>query len=146
MIMTRREARESCLKVLFAFGYTPEKSLNEIALDYLRDFEGEEDAYSRALLEAMSVHGGEVDLLIEACAVGWAMNRISRISMAILRLAVCEMLYMPKVPTLVSINEAIELSKQYDDEKAYSFVNGVLNRAAKSEAVLSVVRDGAQNA
>jgi N utilization substance protein B len=60
------------------------------------------------------------------------MDRISPVSMAILRLGCYEMMFIPDIPTRVSINEAVELAKKYDDEKSYAFVNGVLNSFANS--------------
>ena len=62
---------------------------------------------------------------------GWRSDRVSPVSRAIIRLATYEMLYLTDVPGRVSINEAIELAKKYDDEKSYSFVNGVLNAVAQ---------------
>ena len=69
---------------------------------------------------------------IEECLVGWKKERVSFVAKAILKLSVYELMFMEDIPAKVSINEAIELSKQYDDEKAYVFINGVLNRAAES--------------
>ena len=71
-----------------------------------------------------------IDELISESAVGWKTERISPVSGAVIRLAVYEMMFMEDIPARVSINEGIELSKKYDDEKAYAFVNGVLNAAA----------------
>ena len=138
--MTRREAREAALCVLFAFGYTPDKSAEELIDEYKNELDGGADKYVRALISGVVREVAALDSLITECAVGWSLSRISRVSMAILRLACYEMLFMPDIPPRVSINEAIELSKKYDDEKAYSFINGVLNRASVSEAVLAVAR------
>ena len=138
--MTRREAREAALCVLFAFGYTPDKTADELIAEYTAELDGAADKYVRAAVAGVTAGAEELDALITECAVGWAISRISRVSMAILRLACYEMLYLPDIPPRVSINEAIELSKKYDDEKAYSFVNGVLNRASASDAVQAVAR------
>ncbi len=138
--MTRREAREAALCVLFAFGYTPDKTAEELIREYTGELDGGADKYVRAVVAGVVEQASVLDAMITECAVGWVLSRISRVSMAILRLACYEMLKMPDIPPRVSINEAIELSKKYDDEKAYSFVNGVLNRAAESEAVRAVLR------
>ena len=139
--MTRREARESALCVLFAMSYTPDKDSEELLSEYKADFDGAANGYVSAVCAGVAEHLPEIDAMIETAAVGWAMQRISRVSMAILRLACYEMLYMPDIPVRVSINEAIELSKSFDDERAYSFVNGVLNRVKDSDAVKLVARD-----
>ena len=65
---------------------------------------------------------------------GWKKERISPVSMAILMLGCYEIMFLSDIPSKVSINEAIELSKKYDDEKYYAFVNGVLNAVAKEYA------------
>ena len=72
-----------------------------------------------------------IEELWEKHTQGWRKERISPVSKAIIRLSSYEMMFMPDVPHRVSINEAVELSKKYDDEKAYSFVNGVLNGISK---------------
>lgn len=63
---------------------------------------------------------------------GWKISRISRVSLAILRLAVYEMLYLEEIPVSVSINEAVELSKKYTVQDDTSFINGVLGAVAKT--------------
>ena len=125
--MTRREAREAALCVLFAFGYTPDKTAEELIAQYTAELEGGADKYVRALVSGVTEQAAALDALITECAVGWALSRISRVSMAILRLACYEMLHMPDVPPRVSINEAIELCKKFDEESARAFVNGILN-------------------
>ena len=136
--MTRREAREAALSMLFALGYTPDKDAETLVAEYEGDFDGMTDPYVKTTVAGVLSKLTEIDAVISEAAVGWTMSRISRVSMAILRLACYEMLYLPEIPVRASINEAVELSKSYDDEKAYSFVNGVLNRVKDSEAVLAV--------
>ena len=62
---------------------------------------------------------------------GWKISRISKVSLAILRVAVYEMLYLDDIPVSVSINEAVELSKKYSIPDDTSFINGVLGAVAK---------------
>ena len=71
-----------------------------------------------------------IDECIEKSLVGWKSARLSVVSKAVIRLAVYELMFCADIPAKVSINEAIELSKKYDDEKAYMLVNGALNAAA----------------
>ncbi len=133
--MTRREARVAIVSTLFSYEYTPEKTAEELNADRIGVLGGKEDAYISDAIEGVLANLSEIDGLIERSAVGWALGRISRVSRAILRLACFEMLYRPDVPPLVSLDEAIELAKEFDDENAYTFVNGVLNRAMQSEEV-----------
>jgi len=75
----------------------------------------------------------QIDDVISSSVVGWKYSRISKISMALLRIAVYELMNPGEnVSPAVAINEAVELSKIYDDSKAYGFVNGVLGSVAKS--------------
>jgi len=76
-----------------------------------------------------------IDECIEKSLVGWKAARLSIVSKAVLRLAVYELMFLDDIPAKVSINEAIELSKKYDDEKAYMLVNGALNAAAEALGV-----------
>ena len=69
----------------------------------------------------------EIDKIIGEHAHGWRTDRLARVSRAVLRLAVYELVYENDIPSSVTINEAVELIKKYDDEKARPFVNGVLN-------------------
>ena len=133
--MSRREAREAIISLLFSREYTPDKTAGELESDRVRDFDGRGDAYISEALAGVIDNLSEIDALIASSSVGWSLARISRVSRQILRLACYEMLYRPEIPPLVSLDEAVELSKKYDEENANSFVNGVLNRAMQSEEV-----------
>ena len=133
--MTRREAREAIVSTLFSYEYTPEKTAEELNAERIGVLGGKEDLYISEAIEGVLANLSEIDGLIERSTVGWALGRISRVSRAILRLACYEMLYRPDIPPLVSLDEAVELAKKFDDENAYTFVNGVLNRAMQSEEV-----------
>lgn len=73
----------------------------------------------------------EIDGNIEKFSVGWKINRISKVALAVLRLAVCEILYFDDIPVGVSINEAVELCKKYAAKEDSSFVNGILGSLSK---------------
>ena len=129
--MNRKTARENAFILLFEGACKSDETAEEIfakAVEY-RAFEYDEyvknaffGAYENAQLIAET---------IEASLQGWKKERVSAVSTAIFRLATYEMAFMEDIPVKVSINEAIELSKKYDDEKAYTFVNGVLNAVAE---------------
>ena len=76
-----------------------------------------------------------IDMKIEENSKGWKLDRISKVSLAIMRICVYEMLFCDDIPFNVSINEAVELAKKFDYDKAPSFVNGVLNRIAEVEGL-----------
>lgn len=73
-----------------------------------------------------------IDEKIVGSLVNWKLDRISKVNLTILRLAVAEMMFVEDVPGSVAINEAVELTKKYSDEKSSSFVNGVLDKVLKS--------------
>ena len=70
----------------------------------------------------------EIDGLIKSNLSGWQIDRINKIDLAIIRLAVCELLYIKNVPHRVSINEAVELAKNFGTDESYQFINGILGR------------------
>ena len=73
----------------------------------------------------------EIDSLINENLVGWSAKRISKVSRAILRLAVCELLYSENMPVGVAINEAVEIAKKYATPDDASYINGVLGSFVK---------------
>ena len=89
--------------------------------------------YIRTLIALSRDRAGELDAMIERYARGWKTARISRTALAILRIALCEILYVEDVPPAVAINEAVELDKNYDDAETVAFVNGVLGGFMRGE-------------
>ena len=127
MALNRREARAAVFELLFETEFKSDEAREDIFALSLENREIEENAYIRATYFGVCEKKEELDELIGRHSNGWKTNRISRISRSILRLCAYEMLYCPDIPKNVSINEAIELCKTYDEEKAKSFINGVLN-------------------
>ncbi len=125
--MTRREAREELFNLLFETDFRGDESAVEIFATSEENREVAENEYIRRAYFAISEKKDEIDGLIGAHAHGWKTERLSRVSRAILRLGVYELLCEKDIPSSVTINEAVELVKKYDDEKARPFVNGVLN-------------------
>ena len=146
--MTRKTAREIAVELCFA------AAANEIGTDELLDeFFAEEHfqtlasenelfsecpderqmAYIRTLTSMSRERAAELDELIGRYARGWKSERISRTARAILRIALCEILYMDDIPAAVAINEAVELDKKYDEPETVAFVNGVLGGFMRGE-------------
>ncbi len=125
--MNRRLARETAFSVVFESKFQKEKSMAEIyeTAKIARGFE--DDSYVIAVTHGVGEHREELDNLIEKHSRGWKKNRISPVALSVMEVAVYEMLYCEDIPSLVSINEALELIKTYDEENARAFVNGVLN-------------------
>ena len=130
--MNRKTARENAFILLFEGASKNDETAQEIfeKATLCRDLECDE--YVKTVFFGVYSNERVIEECINECLVGWKKERISISSKAILRLAIYEMMFLDDIPTKVSINEAIELSKKYDDDKAYMFVNGVLNRAAEA--------------
>lgn len=130
--MTRKEAREEAFRLLFETEFRAEENPDAIYALSTDNREVAENAYIRAVYFGVREHLDEIDAIIANHSNGWKTTRITSVSRSAIRLCIYEMLYMEDIPAAVSINEAIELVKKYDDAKVRAFVNGVLN-GAKSE-------------
>lgn len=130
--MTRRELRENVFKILFRVDFHEEDGLQEQFDLYMEDIEGLEGvrnsdiSYISHKCKDIFSKISEIDEAINACAKGWKTTRMSKMDLAIIRLAVYEIKYEESIPDKVSINEAVELAKQYGTDDSASFVNGIL--------------------
>ena len=130
--MTRKEARQEAFHLLFETEFRTEASPDEIYALAREDREFADNAYVKAVYFGVREHLEEIDAVIARHSNGWKIGRITPVSRSAMRLCIYEMRYMDDIPTAVSINEAIELVKAFDDAKMRAFVNGVLN-GAKTE-------------
>ena len=128
----RRAAREAVLALLFETEYHEDEAPEAILL---RAAEARgidtKDRYIRKEYFGIMENLATIDALLGRHAKGWRTDRLSRVSRAILRLGTYELVFVEKIPAPVAINEAVELAKKYDDPKARSFINGVLNAIKK---------------
>ena len=129
--MNRKTARENAFLLLFELSSKDDETADEI-FEKATDIRGLEcDDYVKKVFFGVSENQRIIAEFIDKSIIGWKSSRLSTVSKAVLQLAIYEMIFMEDIPAKVSINEAIELSKKYDDDKAYSFVNGVLNAIAE---------------
>ena len=128
--MSRRKSREQAFALLFekSFNDLPVMDLSESAQDARETII---EPFALALAQGVEEKMAEIDARIDAFSYKWSRDRISRVSLAVLRLAVYEMLYDDDTPASVAINEAVELAKKYGGEEESSFVNGVLGGIAR---------------
>lgn len=146
--MSRTKAREIALHLIFEMGFQQfeDEKLNDrldesimasisgdIAL-YAGKLSEQQTQYIRAVVKGVASRLDELDETVERYAKGWKLSRLSRMTIAVLRLAIYEMRYVEDVPTGVAINEAVALAKIYDTNEAASFINGVLGSVARAEA------------
>lgn len=129
--MKRRDARNAAVQLVCAAGFHYGEACNfdEMYENGLASLEIEGDDYVRKLYFGVLEKLGELDALIESCLRGWKLTRLSKTTLAVLRVGAYEIVFGGVEPP-VAINEAVELAKIYDDEKAPKFVNGVLNSIA----------------
>ena len=92
----------------------------------------EEDvAFSDAVLSGIETHQEEIDPLISELAIGWSIERMPRVDLSILRVAIYEMMYRRDIPYSVSINEAVELAKRFGGERSSAYITGMHGTRAK---------------
>ena len=89
--------------------------------------------YIAELVTGIHLHSAELDGYIDKYAVGWKFGRISRTAVAIMKIAMFEVMYMPEIPSGAAINEAVEIAKKYEPPETVSFINGVLGGFAREE-------------
>lgn len=133
--MNRKKSREIAMEQLFSMilsKNTLEEAIEIISEELDIDKNEIDVTYIVQILSLLENNKEAIDNKIESSLDNWKLERISKVNLAILRLALVEMFYLDDVPGKVAINEAIELTKKYSDEKSVSFVNGVLDKVFKS--------------
>ncbi len=129
--MTRSEAREQAFFVLFEKSFFEDLAINEIVTTAQETGLIKINSFASLLLESAENNAEEVDNIITENLRGWSIQRLPKVSLAVLRLAVSEMKYIDEVPSGVSVNEAVELVKKYGTAEDASYVNGVLGAVVK---------------
>ena len=133
--MNRKQARDCAFKILFSKEFSCDSTATELFEKEIAEGNYDSDNYVKAVLCAIDANKEEIEQAIQTYAVGWKLNRVSAVSRAILKLAIAELFYFPEIRGLVSLNEAIELVKKYDDEAAKNFVNGILDAVSKEARI-----------
>jgi N utilization substance protein B len=139
----RRLVRTKVLQILYAYEINNENLLalissllGEINIEDIRKFG--EDLINRVLINKKSI-----DAIIEKRTSNWEMGRIALIDKLLLRMGVCELLYFPDIPPKVTINEAIEIAKEFSTAGSGKFINGILDAILSEEkAAGRIVKTG----
>ncbi|MBW7894267.1 MAG: transcription antitermination factor NusB [Opitutaceae bacterium] len=126
----RRDGRVAALQYLYAWSINSPANLAEDLRVFFENMEQPRDhyAFGEELIHGAIANIAELDAHIKALAHNWDFDRIARIDLAILRLAMFEMKFRKDIPPVVSINEAIDLSKQFSNADSKRFINGILDR------------------
>ncbi len=134
--MKRTQARENVFYLVF------EASFQKDDINYAELFQSaqelevvEYDEFTERVFFGVMNEMSVIDEKIKEHSKGWKIERLSKVTLAIMRICIYEMLYCEDVPFNVSINEAIELAKKYDYDRAPKFINGVLNMVAEAEGL-----------
>jgi N utilization substance protein B len=130
----RRDGRVAAMQYLFAWSINrPERLADDLEVFFanLQAVDGkprEHYAFGEELIHGVVEHCDEIDGRIRGLAQNWDFDRIAKIDLAILRLAIFEMVHRKDIPPVVSINEAIDLSKLFSNADAKRFINGILDK------------------
>ncbi len=125
--MGRKQAREGTMQLLFQMELNEDYSEDAIKI-YLENFSFDklETEYILDAVSSIKVNFEEIDGYIENHLEGWKLDRLAKVDLSVLRIAIYEILYRKDIPMEVSINEAVETVKKYSSEESFKFVNGVL--------------------
>ena len=131
--MDRSLAREIAMKMLYAASLGGEESMSEVLeqSEQADTLSGADKTFLENLTAGVTDRQEELDQVIGQYAQGWALNRLARVDLTILRMAVYELLHMPEIPVGATINEAVELAKAYGEDKSSGFINGILGSIAR---------------
>lgn len=130
----RRHAnRIAAFQFLYLYETQRDEPPEELLLGYLerQDEERAYYAFAEELVHGALAHLAEIDATISRLAENWRLERIARVELAILRLAVHELLHRPDIPPVVTINEAVDLAKEYASPESGRFLNGILDRLSR---------------
>ena len=145
----RRQGREMALKLLYSLADHEGGSLDHVLENFWKNFQFRNDVLGEAVEDESSFLQPEVrhftellvcgvtenleriDQELNSYSTNWALDRMARVDLAILRLATFELIFCPDVPHNVVINEAIELGKRFGTMETSAFINGILDHLAQ---------------
>jgi N utilization substance protein B len=132
-VFKRRIVREKVLQILYAYEMNNE-NLMALTQSILGDVEDENDKkYGEDLVNRVLINKIDLDSKIQQRVSNWEMGRIALIDKILLRMAICEILHFPDIPPKVSINEAIEIAKEFSTAGSGKFINGILDAILSEE-------------
>lgn len=128
-IELRRNARECVFKLVFASGFDGDN--DEVQSMALEGVDAYDEEYFRAAFDGITTSKERLREIIKKYALSYDFERLYKVDLAILMVAVYEIVYMDDIPYKVSANEAVELAKKYSTEKSASYINGILGSVIK---------------
>ncbi|MBQ9747121.1 MAG: transcription antitermination factor NusB [Clostridia bacterium] len=128
--ITRRAARECAVQILYAYDFQKELEKEEFFELACEEEELATNDFAKSLFLGACGHIDEIDAKITENLRGWSLSRVSRVSLAVMRICAYELMFTD-IPVSIAINEALEIDKKFDKDDAPGFINGVLNAIAK---------------
>lgn len=130
----RRKAREIAMQTLYQYDWGELSQEEALSLDWLeREAEDASKEFARLLIRGSIENQAKIDALIKKYSAHWSFDRIPRVELAILRFSIYSLLSLPEIPPIVTIDEAIEISKLYSGEDAWRYINGLLDAVYNQE-------------
>lgn len=147
---TRRQGRELALKIIYGLQDQSADSIEEVLEEFWKSFRFNDDIlgdpreeidkplppevrrFADDLVLGVAEHLEKIDAAIEKHSTNWALDRMARVDLSLLRMAVLELLFRPDVPSSVVINEAIEIGKRFGTKDTPAFVNGILDKVSRT--------------
>jgi len=129
----RRESRELALQMLYALDSNPSVSLREMLRMFREEHPEISDrirTFAEGLVEGVQAERAVIDAAIKERSRNWALSRMPRVDLNIMRVASYELMFRPDIPKKVTINEAIEIARRFGDKDSPAFVNGILDEIA----------------
>lgn len=132
--LSRRQQRIWTLQALYEADFHRLGAEESIANLLEREPQADQAEYAQMLIRLVMEHQQTIDAAISKHAIDWQIDRMSRVDVGILRMAVAEMLYVDDIVDSVAINEAIELAKEFSTPKSGKFINGILGALSQATA------------
>ncbi len=133
--MGRKKARDNAFKCIYQLEFSKDRDINKILEFCYEENENEEEEieYISKVLNGVKDNLEKIDGIILSNLKNWSLERIAKIDLAIIRLAIYEIIYEKDIPVKVSANEAVELAKLYGNNDSKSFVNGIIAKVIKDK-------------
>lgn len=131
--MSRRNARKNTFYLLFQLDFSHKDEFEEVKrifFEEMKEIQPEDKEFILEKVEGVCSRLEEIDNIIGNVSKGWSTERMSKVDLAILRLAVYEIKYSQDTPNSVAVNEAVELAKKFSSDESPAFINGILGKLA----------------
>jgi N utilization substance protein B len=132
--MGRKASRELAMKLLYQYEFRTEDKQEQLSdILGLEDLNENDRGYIQNIVQGVSKEIGVIDNIIENNAKGWKISRMSKVDIAILRLAIYEITFRDDIPCSVTINEAVEMAKKFSSKESGAFINGMLGKISNAD-------------